>query len=688
MLVGAVTATLKGDDASFRAATERSAESLRKVRGAATEAASALQNTTAAAKANEQAAQSLGRTIHTTGGAVKQAAGAMGQLSGSLAGVGGGAGKAAAAMGGLAQMIGSGGPVGIAVGAAVAAMAILNREMEEQEKRARELDEAWERVTRSATQGRDAAVAARTSAERSLAVLGSQGRAGSTAESDEVLRRRSALGWELHAIHVKIKEAEADTTEAGRARLALLRQTQKQKQEEFGLVEKIVAEEKRVADAARARADYEARARRELEAQRDLLRSIRVSQDVAAMLPGGGQLAQSAFVAGGDDSFGQFQLQTQMQAGGLGFDYGARDKPAAAFEDMGKALADANKELRMLGVNLPETNKSVFEARKGMRDFAAAAERARADMAASYVMAAATGTIGAQGGAEVGALAGGLIGSFFGGAALGESLGGALGTILGSTLDALIESLQVLTPLFDAVGVIIKALAPILMVLEVLFVAVGHTIENLAPVIHALAEPIAALLLVVVRIVEALLPFADVIILAAAGLLFLLEAITASVEALDAAFLRPMVQLANIVYNAWVDVMNVLTQTIRDITGNKKYGVMLDKRSIETDDVMSRFADSMAEIRAYGESQEDAIRKGTRDGTKEGMDAWSRSTQNLPSGYKVAGAEFSAANVTQTFTFNLSGGDVRGAFERARDFARSGTVAPTMGRRGIGPRRN
>jgi Flp pilus assembly protein TadB len=149
MLVGAVTATLKGDDASFRAATERSAESLRKVRGAATEAASALQNTTAAAKANEQAAQSLGRTIHTTGGAVKQAAGAMGQLSGSLAGVGGGAGKAAAAMGGLAQMIGSGGPVGIAVGAAVAAMAILNREMEEQEKRARELDEAWERVTQS-----------------------------------------------------------------------------------------------------------------------------------------------------------------------------------------------------------------------------------------------------------------------------------------------------------------------------------------------------------------------------------------------------------------------------------------------------------------------------------------------------------------------------------------------------------
>ena len=315
------------------------------------------------------------------------------------------------------------------------------------------------------------------------------------------------------------------------------------------------------------------------------------------------------------------------------------------------------------------------------------------------------------GGVALGSTVGSVIDVATGGATggLGTVIGGIVGGVLGKALDALVEALGVLTPLFDAVAVIIKALSPILVVVKELFTVLGNTIVNLAPLILALAKPTAALLLVFVRLIQAILPFIDIIILAVTGIVMFADFLTWGIALLDEHFFRPLISGVAKVYNGFVAIVNTIIQWIRDVTGNQEFGVKAKKVSEDFDDIIGNFQSSVDELvpRPVGEGGDPFSDSGGAGG--DGADAGGggasgQELTNIPSGYKrLPGLIYDAADgrngpepLTQEalmVTINIdkwnSSGDMSQDMKNLQRVAKQGSASKMwLGRRQIGDRKN
>lgn len=244
----------------------------------------------------------------------------------------------------------------------------------------------------------------------------------------------------------------------------------------------------------------------------------------------------------------------------------------------------------------------------------------------------AAGRGGESVGAEVGAIAGGVIGSFFGGAAVGEAIGGVLGSIMGESLDELVDALGVLTPLFDAVAVIIRAFTPVLLVVRLLFEGVGFAVESLAPIIQQVAKLFAGSLLPWVRVINILLMLVEVVLTVVSGFSSLLDIPGILLGGID--FL--MRWLSNVIVNvvlAFIGLHNGLIDFMRELTGFDTFGTKMDGDAAER-----RVRDEMALFN--GENDNDQTT--ALDANTEALREFGRSLTNIPSGYRVPLAEYRA----------------------------------------------
>lgn len=352
-------------------------------------------------------------------------------------------------------------------------------------------------------------------------------------------------------------------------------------------------------------------------------------------------------------------------------DHETTSAPGAAFDDVTIGLLSAAKGLDGLSRGIDLSMGAVKTFGEELNDVTTRGVKIFLAMLTdgSLLNNVAAGRGGEAVGTQVGAVAGGVVGSFFGGAAVGEAIGGVLGSIMGESLDELVDSLGVLTPLFDAVAVIIRALSPILMVVGVFFEVIGRTVENVAPLLHQLAKPLAALLLVVVRIVELVLPLIDLLAITLSFVTTQLDFFTIGLGAVDFV-MRALV-------NTWISVVlafgglhDLIIDKMRELTGFKNFGTKLD---LDVRDYVARdiISEMDGEYGEYGDDQTQAL-----DANTEALREFGRSLTNIPSGYRVPLAEYRAE------TLDGNGGvTFTGAVTMILDKIDSPTILGEVGRR-------
>lgn len=248
-----------------------------------------------------------------------------------------------------------------------------------------------------------------------------------------------------------------------------------------------------------------------------------------------------------------------------------------------------------------------------------------------------SGAAGQGGFDSVGTDLGAAIGGFLG--PVGSAIGALLGTLLGNVMDELVEILGVVTPLMDGLAIAVAALSPIFIVLKVLMGEVGQLFVALAPLLLVLAKPIAALVLVVVRVIQVLMPFINMILIVVAGLLSFLDFITVGVQMLDNAFFQPLIAGVRWIYNGLVGFYNMIIDIIRKVPGLGKFGAKASLMEEAVAPVIDEFASSTDELADIMGENTDA----TEDNTQVTGDI-NQELTNLPSGYKIAGAEYNAAD--------------------------------------------
>ena len=228
-----------------------------------------------------------------------------------------------------------------------------------------------------------------------------------------------------------------------------------------------------------------------------------------------------------------------------------------------------------------------------------------------------------------GATIGGVVDAASGGATggLGTVIGSLIGGVLGNALDELVEALGVLTPLFDAVAVIMDAMSPILLALKDVFFGVGLVLVGFAPLIHALAQPIGELITTFAMGLLTLAPFLQLGLAIVGGIAEI---------ALSVVLLTPLFSLLNDawelgllrmyhVLNGFVDLYNHIIDLIRFLPGMEKFGSKLDHLELDR-----TIIDPDSESTDALEDNTDALRE------------FNRALTNVPSWYKVQGAEFDA----------------------------------------------
>lgn len=248
-----------------------------------------------------------------------------------------------------------------------------------------------------------------------------------------------------------------------------------------------------------------------------------------------------------------------------------------------------------------------------------------------------SGAAGQGGFDSVGTDLGAAIGGFLG--PVGSAIGALLGTLLGNVMDELVEILGVVTPLMDGLAIAVAALSPIFIVLKVLMGEVGQLFVALAPLLLVLAKPIAALVLVVVRVIQVLLPFVNMILIVVAGLLGFLDFITYGVSLLDTYFFQPLIEGVRWLYNGLVGFYNMIIDIIRKVPGLGKFGAKASLMEEAVAPVIDEFASSTDELANIMDDNTAA----TEDNTQVTGDI-NQELTNLPSGYKIAGAEYNAAD--------------------------------------------
>ena len=267
---------------------------------------------------------------------------------------------------------------------------------------------------------------------------------------------------------------------------------------------------------------------------------------------------------------------------------------------------------------------------------------AASDVAVATIQGGASG-----GGQALGSMAGSALGMATGldpTGAVGGALGGMIGGMLGKTIDELMEALGVFTPVFDAVAVVVQALQPIFLILGEASTIVGDLLLQLAPIVMDFAAPISAIILILLRVVEAIMPFIGIIITLVHYFVVFLDIITMGAQWLDNNVFRILVEASRVLYNGFVDAVNGIIRFIRIIPGFDKFGTLMNKVSVATTDLVDKFGEATVAAEDKGNADDKATEQA------EDLSTYKATSANVPSGWKRS--EFASAQSSMT-----AGGD-------------------------------
>lgn len=512
MLVGAVYAQLKAEDAQFVAAMQRAAARLGQLKQEAFGAGSALGNLSENAKKTAASAQGLDKTAAQAKGKMSELAGSMGQLTTAMGSAGGQAQKLVGGMAGLVGSFTSGGGLGVAAGAAALAMGIVTEAMEKQEREAKKLDDTWQNALASFIAFRNEQAqkfegaqvqtkalelradgmspeAAQAQAEfEQTATKQEEKRATAAAEHAQAVKRINAEYQQLiNRIPIELRDEERLTEEVDK-RDALLRQANDAYASQVSLLSQVVGKaEEGVIEASKAHAIAEKVARL------DQLRATALANQYAAI----------------DDQKNRYEeiLSLAMKLGTVGVGAGMTIVPGASGAAMALAAAtnqgtmqrpehadymsddemDRAAKIALRDMKLRHDGEAKFledqalindimadevDQRRVMAnemfDYATAMQKAERSLVMGGVGEFGKATIEGHGGASAFGALGGAAGAAAS-AAMGDPTGisgGMIGGALGNVIGGLVDKLQ---PLQDAGAVVLEAFTDVVAMAKPLF---------------------------------------------------------------------------------------------------------------------------------------------------------------------------------------------------------------------------
>jgi hypothetical protein len=662
------------------------------LRAEAARTESAIDRLTGAAQAQAGALNTAGGAAKNTGAGLNamqgQLGGAVGAVNGLSSALGESASSAASAVNafkGMGGVLMKGGVVGIAVAAATAAIALYTSHLEKAEKRAESLIKTFDDLAGVSIGDRDKSVSALAGAQNDLLLKGSLGgdkeqnrlveeRARYGALAADAVVRQLAATTRIAALEEQIKTATGDTRanlvaqiDGLKVQEVQLRGAARRYGDIAAMLPQIFAEEKRISDELERRA----RARAKWLAEEEGFR-----KRIAALEGGPSDvdfgMKNAGAVLGGIRRREQDRLNNQATPGDLasvnrlvGFAPGDGsvvdlDQAAAAkrLKDAYAEIAAGAHDFRGVTKDWSKVNERIALTLEGASRKFEQAFSAEAIAGMAMMLGAGGGQAGGQ---ELGRIAGGAIGSIFGSAELGSMVGGVVGSIAGNLLDEIVVSLQVLTPLFDGVAVVIAGLQPILMVFREVAVAVGAALAiGLAPVVlqlsRIMASTLGPVLLFCVRVV---LSVVIALLMLAQYVLSLGELFVAVMGPIDQAltfFANGLVWIVN----GMIDGLNTFNTAIRVLVSG--LGAMLARTGIpgltELGEALKDAAGVLGvtfEKMAYFDTLIDQFSTGLGEAAGVNEEALGANTAaleasfgaentNLPTGFKLALAEYSTAD--------------------------------------------
>jgi hypothetical protein len=650
------------------------------------------------AASSHAATTSLGR-MDQASSSLRETADRLDSKLGKMQIVIGGLSQAAGASGGAIQnlvggfadlFMGIAGGVGV-IAVAGAALAVLTKYIDDADKAARALDEAWEKTGKQSLEAAEALdkqlratnnlieaqkIAAKTGADPASVARQLQGIDAVTDALGEVERAQKKL--DAYKLGTKLA-GENIVDAAGHMSPAVQARVQAQAEERAPgqlLLEKDLAAKQRNAASTEKAAEAQEKLATQTQSTTSALAAMatafRSTQDVldyAADLVGNGpnavakeafdkspvvlemlgienaskgEMAEYSKAEPFETAIGDFADALDASADELRAWADVFQEEIVLHEDMSTAQIDAINSIVGFNRNLEEGSDAIIDLRTSAErvgdafgDVGSALLNSAVDLASAVLSgnggASAGKIIGGVGGAALGGALAPMIGLDPGtGAQLGGGIGGALGESMGSLIDSLVESLGVLSPLFDALSTIVAALQPIFLVVGELVNGIAVAIEPLAALVLALARPIAAVLLLFVRMVEALLlivPFILPAIVALAQVVEMLTPVFAVVDEGMRSFLNVLVQAVNTL----IGINNGLVREGRKFFGDE-WGVMM--KPLEAfGAVIENFHQDQADLGGAIEENTDAINKNVDE-----------TLVNLPAGVKVAEYSYGAAN--------------------------------------------
>lgn len=319
-----------------------------------------------------------------------------------------------------------------------------------------------------------------------------------------------------------------------------------------------------------------------------------------------------------------------------------------AFEKLNDGAQEYVNNLDALNINTPDLAEAQRQAKIATQKLAEAQLQAARDMA-SAIVTIGQALMSGGGGQAIGNMAGSAIGGAVGtalggpgGGVLGQAIGGLIGGTLGSLIDEVVNVLGILTPVFDALAIVIRALHPIFIVVGMFLKEFAQSIELLAPLLFALAEPVAGLLLIFVRLTTVAFAVGDTIMRMVTMMTGLFSAAAVEIlEWIDGNLFMPMARAVQSIEALVANANNAMLEQIRQIPGMDNFGMMMDVP--DPSDITSPFADfatGVEQLRNWGEEQASATRDNTA-AIEENNRLQSRA-ENLRPGFKLTNAQYNA----------------------------------------------
>lgn len=460
--------------------------------------------------------EGMSRQGNTLGGSLKgakegaeKAAGAVNALSGAMGQAGGTAGKLAAGFGQVAGLLSAGGPIGIALAAAGVAMIAMNAIMDDQIEKEEKLAKVWQDAINPLTKLREEAAKGLESAQTEGRTIDLQQQgfdpksASAQAAAENKLREVQEQRNQSETAYFDTRK-KIDAT--FQAEIAYVQKVRNHYQDQtLGATSLLAAEE------ARKKALLEAETT--LRTQRDITSSIfgTVSATVDKTIENAAKQKKSNDDNKNKEAAKDFaEERAVIQANRLILEIDAGKAFLQIDRELGNFAETLDGATEVALADLLDIPTEVFiEAAAASdrlalanRNAALAAEQLAAAQKQAAIIKEVGGAIaGGSGGKAIGSMAGGLAGGAIASviatpaaAPIGAEIGSILGSVFGDSLDKIIETLGVLTPLFDGVAEIISGLNPILIVVREMFRELAPVWSLLGSIIKDLALIVAPLL--------------------------------------------------------------------------------------------------------------------------------------------------------------------------------------------------